>query len=62
MRNVFIRELVYCHKSFIEGKRFKHYHHEKKWISFLLIYSAQFIVFFFFFKGEMKRVPAENSE
>lgn len=52
MRNVFIRELAYYQKSFIEGKRFKHYHHGKKWISFLLIFSAQFIGFFFFFLKE----------
>lgn len=37
--------LVYYHKNFIWGNRFKHYHHEKKWISFLLIYSAQFTGF-----------------
>lgn len=51
--------LVYYRKSFIERNRFKHSHREKN-ISFLLIYSTQFIGFSK--KEDIKRIHAENAE
>lgn len=54
--------LVYYHKNFIWGNRFKHYHHEKKWISFLLIYSAQFTGFLKKRERELKKIHTTNAE